>query len=923
MANNKRQIVITMVIISLFVFTFSPPKISGTNKPVTKPFRLNGTELFVENFSTTVFMDPATTTPTWGSNYLINTRNATYNFLDSYATTQPVWDIDVQGRKAFVTGHNFGSATDSLVALDINDPLAITLCSTRTSLNNMTAIAVDGDNAYTGTGMTFLDDGSINTYNVSDPYALNAGGVYRVTVHGDGEVTDIETNGHLVYYTAYNSTSGFSLRMIDAEDPDNPIQYTCDWANEEALGLEVHNNLAYVAAGTTGFYILDVSDKHVTQELGYLPLTGNASEVVVEDGIAYVAAGSFLHTINVRDPINPILLDSTIIPMGVGYDLVKQGDMVIVADGFLMEIFDVADPENILVVGPILGFNNARAIDLYGGIIVLGDDDGIYTFEVISDVGDGILDFSSSRAQYPNHFTDLQSWDVRVDGKTAYIAGGPDGFYTLDVNNPHEPEVLDRLEIPGQITKKLEKHGNFIYCTTQEGLYVFDVTDPSNIIETTFTARFGALDVTIWGDVAFVSLDGSALSGFAAYNISQPGNAVFMYNEVCGTNITSIDVQGPHLYVVDDVSPSFVPSFYIYQLLDINNPILTANVSRYARHYDICVDGDTAYLASLIWSTLYDVQDPFSPGFMWDIQDGSAFVNATGVWQWGPYTMTAGNDDGIFLVHNPMISSPTMTQYDGVDDALQITAEGDFTYAACKDEFVILRHYESGAATFWENTTEAISLPINIAFGDGELTSATLFADDFIQGASSIDYFMSADGGAHWAPVENGIPFEFIDRGTELLWAAQITSLIDASPRISEIAIEYNYNVRPTEPTLTALEDKFTGMFKATWTESTDDVAIDHYQVQLSDSIGFTNILVDKTTNKLSKSFTTGKTGTLYVRVRAVDGEGLASAWNLDQLNVSFSASILWGIIGGVVLIVVVVVTAVILVKKKKSMPER
>jgi hypothetical protein len=358
--------------------------------------------------------------------------------------------------------------------------------------------------------------------------------------------------------------------------------------------------------------------------------------------------------------------------------------------------------------------------------------------------------------------------------------------------------------------------------------------------------------------------------------------------------------------------------------LDVNNPLIVGNISRYARHYDIAVDGNWAYLASNVWSTIYEIESSYSPTFGWDIDIGSGPISALGVWQWGAYTMTAGNDEGIYLVHNPMVSTPTGSLYDEIDNALQITAEGDFTYAACKDELVILRHYESGGATFWENTTEAISIQINPPFGDGELTTATFEADDFIQGASSITYYLSADNGIHWEEVENGVPHSFTNRGDELLWKAEITSLTDATPRIYEVRIEYTYNLRPGLAVLEPIKDKFIGSFKATWAAATDDVGVDHYQIQVADSIGFTNILVDKTTSRTSKLVTVGATGTVYVRVRAVDGEGLAGLWSLEQFNIGFSTWIFAGIIGGAALLITGIIAIIILVsKKKKAIPTR
>lgn len=100
-----------------------------------------------------------------------------------------------------------------------------------------------------------------------------------------------------------------------------------------ALGIEVHDTLAYVADGEAGLAILSVADSLAPCYVSQLDLPGYAEGVTVLDGFAYVAAStSGLYIVDVRDPAAPALTDSLDLA-GTSYDVTSRGIHIYVASG--------------------------------------------------------------------------------------------------------------------------------------------------------------------------------------------------------------------------------------------------------------------------------------------------------------------------------------------------------------------------------------------------------------------------------------------------------------------------------------------------------------------------------------------------------------------------------------------------------------
>ena len=65
-----------------------------------------------------------------------------------------------------------------------------------------------------------------------------------------------------------------------------------DYIREQALSVTADGDRAYVAAGSAGFYIFDVQDRHNVRKLSNFDVSDNCWGLTITSGKAYLANGS-------------------------------------------------------------------------------------------------------------------------------------------------------------------------------------------------------------------------------------------------------------------------------------------------------------------------------------------------------------------------------------------------------------------------------------------------------------------------------------------------------------------------------------------------------------------------------------------------------------------------------------------------------
>ncbi|MDJ0869103.1 MAG: Ig-like domain-containing protein, partial [Myxococcota bacterium] len=252
------------------------------------------------------------------------------------AQTNPVGiarRLAVDGPRVYVAS---GPSGVQLVDLEAGaDPVRITHLDTPGAAAD---VAVVGDFVYVADGFS----GVTRRPAASFPGAVAGDAFGGSTLGGLGSVTGLFRDGSTLY------AFGSSLALLDVSDPANPVVLASGIETPgDPSGLFAAEGLAYLADGTGGLRIFDVSDSSAPRAIGaFDPDDGSAAEhVTVFDGTAFVAAGpAGLRIVDVRDPAAPALL-ATVTAGGVApLHVSRVGQLAVLSDGARIALVDVADP---------------------------------------------------------------------------------------------------------------------------------------------------------------------------------------------------------------------------------------------------------------------------------------------------------------------------------------------------------------------------------------------------------------------------------------------------------------------------------------------------------------------------------------------------------------------------------------------------
>lgn len=215
-----------------------------------------------------------------------------------------------------------------------------------------------------------------------------------------------------------------SVRIIDAVNPDSPVEIGAIATPDQAQGIAVDGNTAYVAVQSAGLQILDISNPATPAQIRLLALPGVAEGVATSGTHAYVAAGpAGVRVIDVANPGQATEVGFIDTP-GYARDLAITGGRLYVADGQAgFRILDLTDPRQ-----PVdLGSYDTQGIAL--GIAAAGNT------AYVSDYGRGLLRFDVANPSLPRLVSDglpHQVFAHRVAIESPFVlAAGADGGLAL------------------------------------------------------------------------------------------------------------------------------------------------------------------------------------------------------------------------------------------------------------------------------------------------------------------------------------------------------------------------------------------------------------------------------------------------------------------------------------------------------------
>ncbi|OGC80521.1 hypothetical protein A2943_00935, partial [Candidatus Adlerbacteria bacterium RIFCSPLOWO2_01_FULL_51_16] len=301
----------------------------------------------------------------------------------------------------------------------------------------------------------------------------------------------------------------------------NPTLASSTPTSANTYATYVSGHFLYVADGSRGLRIYDVSSPNAPKFVGSYSSISAANGVVVSGRFAYVVGDSStgLVIIDVSSPSSPTLIGR--MNINNAYDLAVSGKYVYVSeygagttDGFL-RIVDASDPTKPVLAGSYATGGAPYAIAAGGKYVYVGDytTNSVQIFDVSNPKSPALIkSYTQGSIVTPT--------DITLSGAYMYVADQQGGFSIHSIANPVAPSFV------GSYTGSLAYYGVVV-----AGRYAY-------------LAEFaaGELQVLDIGNPGSPSLVGTYVSGSPAFGLSVAGKYAYLASGAGGFHI--VDLNG-------------------------------------------------------------------------------------------------------------------------------------------------------------------------------------------------------------------------------------------------------------------------------------------------------------------------------------------------------------------------------------------
>ncbi len=271
-----------------------------------------------------------------------------------------------------------------------------------------------------------------------------------------------------------------------------------------ARGITVTDNYAYIASGSSGLLIVDVSDPENPVFTGNYQTSGTANDVCISGDYAYIAAGfSGLQIVNISNPGSPSLAGSYSTP-DRALTVQVIGNYAYIADRASFQIIDISDPENPALAG---SWNNS-ANDLTS-VNVSGD------YAYLTRLTYGLILVSITDPENPEYVGEYYNgsnttYDVHVSGDYAFVVDGS-SLKMINTFIPNAPTLYATC-YDLSIAKSVYVSAGYAYVADFDyGLHVIYNPDPFHLTYITgYETTEHVYDVFVLNEYIYIT-EGSSL----------------------------------------------------------------------------------------------------------------------------------------------------------------------------------------------------------------------------------------------------------------------------------------------------------------------------------------------------------------------------------------------------------------------------
>lgn len=275
------------------------------------------------------------------------------------------------------------------------------------------------------------------------------------------------------------SNSGFTATATATVIAFSPTSLSFISVPGFANDVAVNGNYAYIASGSAGLQVVDVTDRRNPSIAAALSLPGNANDVKLLGTVAYVAAGSTgLHAVDVTNPLSPVRL-GTLNTGGNALNVTVLGTTAYIANGSNLFLADVTNPASMVQIAtlPLAGTIQGIDVDSQRKIAaVAAGTSGIY-----------IVDVSKASAPVQRGAVSTgDARDVAIRGNWVYVADYQNSTTSVDITAAATPIVRSHIPDPnlGGFLQDIVLSGNFALAADVKfvnGIPITDISDPTQL----------------------------------------------------------------------------------------------------------------------------------------------------------------------------------------------------------------------------------------------------------------------------------------------------------------------------------------------------------------------------------------------------------------------------------------------------------
>jgi len=308
-------------------------------------------------------------------------------------------------------------------------------------VNQLSLSSFGGHDTTNGQTRGVLKDGSIiyvadgtaglKVYELASGGSLNKIGAFFLAGEAQAAARTLLKVGNYLYLTA--RTEG--LYVLDVSDPANPVLITRIDTPDMATFITKNGSYLYVS-DRKSLIIFDISIPGSPVEVGGYPAPNEFEHVLVEDGIAYIAAYySGLMLLDVSNPSAPTKITS-------------------VSAGFAL-----------------------WAIEKRGNYIFTGGEtSGLIVFDVENPLNPiELVTLALPDQSEPLTTLDQPPFDMEAHGDYLFVADGDFGVQVVDISNPLAPFIATEFDTPGNVQDFYRDGQNLVVGDYVNGFHVLNI----------------------------------------------------------------------------------------------------------------------------------------------------------------------------------------------------------------------------------------------------------------------------------------------------------------------------------------------------------------------------------------------------------------------------------------------------------------